>query len=110
MIEPGKEITREEIQAELIAIINQTVVNESPFLDDSEYDDVDEDTVINEVYYDLDDFDAVEIIMELEQSFGIEIPDSDVFEVVEGNFGFKFKFGTIGEFTDYLVNKIKSKP
>lgn len=108
MIEESKEITREYIQEELVAIINQTVIDGNVFHDD-EYDDIDDNTNINETWYDLDDFDTVEIILELEQAFDIEIPDSDVFIFEHGNFGFTFKFKTIGEFTDYLLNKIKSK-
>ncbi|RKY40936.1 MAG: acyl carrier protein [Candidatus Omnitrophota bacterium] len=71
-----------EIIAEQLGVRREEVKPESSFIDD----------------LGADSLDTVEIVMALEEEFGIEIPDEDA-----------EKMSTVGEAIQYIENKVKEK-
>ncbi|OQX88224.1 MAG: acyl carrier protein [Candidatus Omnitrophica bacterium 4484_70.2] len=71
-----------EIIAEQLGVKKEEIKPESSFIDD----------------LGADSLDTVEIVMALEEEFGIEIPDEDA-----------EKMSTVGEAIQYIENKVKEK-
>jgi len=71
-----------EIIAEQLGVKKEEIRPESSFVDD----------------LGADSLDTVEIVMALEEEFGIEIPDEDA-----------EKISTVGEAIQYIENKVKEK-
>jgi len=71
-----------EIIAEQLGVKKEEIKPESSFVDD----------------LGADSLDTVEIVMALEEEFGIEIPDEDA-----------EKISTVGEAIQYIENKVKEK-
>ena len=71
-----------EIIVEQLGVRREEVKPESSFIDD----------------LGADSLDTVEIVMALEEEFGIEIPDEDA-----------EKMSTVGEAIQYIENKVKEK-
>ncbi|MBN2483412.1 MAG: acyl carrier protein [Candidatus Omnitrophica bacterium] len=71
-----------EIIAEQLGVKKEEIKNESSFVDD----------------LGADSLDTVEIVMALEEEFGIEIPDEDA-----------EKMATVGEAIKYIEDKISKK-
>ncbi|MBD3246447.1 MAG: acyl carrier protein [Candidatus Omnitrophica bacterium] len=71
-----------DIIAEQLGVKKEEIKPESSFIDD----------------LGADSLDTVEVVMALEEEFGIEIPDEDAEKIT-----------TVGEATKYIDEKIKSK-
>lgn len=68
-----------------------------------------EDSVITEVFTDLDHLDRIDIIMTIERFFDIVIDDDNVVDVNEEEYSFNFKLKTIKEFVDLVIDKLNGK-
>jgi acyl carrier protein len=71
-----------DIIAEQLGVKKEEIKPESSFIDD----------------LGADSLDTVEVVMALEEEFGIEIPDEDAEKIT-----------TVGEATKYIEEKVKSK-
>jgi acyl carrier protein len=84
---------RDKIKALVIKEIGE--VNSSFF--EGELEKIDEETFFNDL--NLDSLDAVDLIMKIENEFGIGIPDEDA-KGIENK--------TIGDFVNYIYEKVKN--
>lgn len=97
--------TRDSIRTGFIEILNSNQ-NES-------LKDINEETIVADKFPDMDDLDRVEIIMETESAFNINIEDEEVSDPDENiqNYVYVFKFKTIKEWVDFIEQKqINGKP
>ncbi len=95
-------LPRHKIIENLIAILNENQLEL--------WTDITEDTDIVEKFPDMDDLDRVEIVMEIENEFNIEISDEEVGESGGGeddDYGYRYKLRTIKDWTDFIESKIK---
>ena len=96
-------MSREEIRATFIELLNASQCKR--------FNDITDETIISERFPDMNDFDRGEIVLDVDLLFGIEIKDEEVSnpEEDEKNFGYSFKFKTIGEWCDYIAKKMNGK-